>query len=179
MCLSRQVQWVAGPSMWNLPPAQLEEHSCIAHGDPYCEYRLRWFDGWRILPMILGLALGVVIGGIVQTMRGGVSAWLALPALGAALGHVFELRRMHALNLKLGKEMTHVLRELGQAEAETRSEIASSSSRWPSARRRSSESSTVSTASSSRASPRFAAFRTTFGIRSSSSEATRSFCAIG
>lgn len=123
MCLSRQVQWVAGPSMWGLPPARLEEHGCIAHGAEYCEYRLRWFDGWRILPMLIGLALGIVIGGVVQTLQGGVSAWFALPVLGAALGHVFELRRMHRLNLKLGNEMNTVLRELGQAEAETRSEI--------------------------------------------------------
>lgn len=124
MCLSRQAQWTVGPTMWGLPAARLEEHGCIAHGDPYCEYRLRWFDGWRILPSVLGFGAGICAAFALRNVGVGVPIGFALPVVGAALGHVFELRRMHALNMKLGKEMNTVIRELGQAEAETRSELA-------------------------------------------------------
>lgn len=124
MCLSRQAQWTVGPSIWGLPSARLEEHGCIAHGDPYCEYRLRWFDGWRILPAILGLGVGACGAFALQHMNVGVSAWVSLPIMGAVLGHAFELRRMHSNNMKLGKEMTSALRELANAEFETRSELA-------------------------------------------------------
>lgn len=30
------------PTIWNLPPAILEETKCYFHGDDYCEYHLRW-----------------------------------------------------------------------------------------------------------------------------------------
>ena len=124
MCVSRQVGWVNGPTMWGLPPAELVETACIAHGDPHCEYALRWFDRWRILPIVLGLAFGGVAALILNLVAtSSVPAWIVLPLLGAASAHIFELRRMHATDVKLGTALNAVVRELGQAEAETRSEI--------------------------------------------------------
>jgi signal transduction histidine kinase len=123
MCLSRRVHWVLGPTMWKLPPAQLDEHACIAKGDAYCEYRVRWFESWRFFPILLGLVVGTLAAWTAQRIGPGIAPWVGFPMLGAALGHVLELRRMHGVNLKLGQELNDVLRDLGQVEAETRSEI--------------------------------------------------------
>ena len=123
MCVSRQVHWVLGPTMWQLPPAQLEERACLARGDDYCEYDLRWFESWRFFPVVAGLAIGIAMAWAAQHIGSAWAFWVAFPLLGAAVGHVLELRRMHGVNLKLGQELNTVLRELGQAEAETRSEI--------------------------------------------------------
>jgi len=124
MCLSRQAQWAAGPTMWGLPAAQLTEHACVAEGDAYCEYHLTWFERSRRLPILAGLAVGVAIA---VAIRGGSSVgWIstvALPVLGALLGYVLELRRSGNINLRLGQDVNHVLRALGESEAETRSEI--------------------------------------------------------
>lgn len=123
MCLSRQVHWKLGPTMWKLPPAQLHERACIARGDDCCEYDLRWFESWRILPILAGLAIGVGAAWLVQLIGSAWVFWVAFPMLGGAVGHMLELRRMHGVNIKLGQELNDVLRDLGNAEAETRSEI--------------------------------------------------------
>ncbi len=123
MCLSRQVHWVLGPTMWKLPPAQLEERSCIANGDDCCEYDLRWFESWRFFPILVGLVGGAIAAFAAQLISPAVALWISFPMLGAAIGHVLELRRMHGVNLKLGQELNKVLHELGQNEAETRSEV--------------------------------------------------------
>jgi len=123
MCLSRHAAWVFGPTMWNMPRARLEEHGCVAHGDPYCEYRLRWFDRSRRYPILLGL----VAGGLgAFAFAQAHAAWLApltLPMLGGLLGYVIELRRASRANVKFAEEVNQVLRQLGQDEAEARSEI--------------------------------------------------------
>jgi signal transduction histidine kinase len=122
-CLCRQVHWTVGPTMWGLPPTQLTEHACMAKGDEYCEYHLRWFERSRILPVILGIAAGVVAGVIVTTVK---APWLGsalLPLLGGALGYILELRRIGTLNVSFANDLHGVLRDLGQSEAETRTEI--------------------------------------------------------
>jgi len=123
MCLSRQIQWVKGPEMWGLPPAQLEEHTCIATGDDHCEYHLRWFESWRVLPVVVGFAVGLAFAFAARYLDGTVLAWISMPLLGAAIGHVLELRRMHRANIGMSEELNTVLRDLGQVEAEARSEI--------------------------------------------------------
>jgi signal transduction histidine kinase len=124
MCLSRQAQWAAGPTMWGLPAAQLTEHGCVANGDEFCEYHLTWFERSRRLPILIGLVIGI---GAALLARGSASANMilvvALPLLGAVTGYVLELRRTAVINLKLGQDMNRVLRDLGETEAETRSEI--------------------------------------------------------
>jgi signal transduction histidine kinase len=124
MCLSRQAQWAAGPTMWGLPAASLTEHACVAAGDPYCEYHLTWFERSRRLPILGGLVLGAIAAFVLRA--GGHSAWastVAVPFLGALVGYVFELRRIGRINLRLGQDVSRVLRDLGETEAETRSEI--------------------------------------------------------
>src|SRR4029078_4099659 len=52
--------------------------------------------------------------------------WLAaasLPFLGAAVAYVLELRRTGKGNLSFAQDLNNVLRDLGESEPETRSEI--------------------------------------------------------
>jgi signal transduction histidine kinase len=123
MCLSRQASWVYGPTMWDMPPAQLTEKACIANGDPYCEYHLKWFARRRLLPIVAGVALGGLAAFAVSQSGTHVPAEIAFPVLGAAIAYILELRRAQGTNLKLAGDMNQVLRDLGQAEAEARSEL--------------------------------------------------------
>ena len=123
MCLSRQIQWELGPTLWDLPRAQLEEHACIANGDEYCEYSLRWFARWRALYLLAGFLIGLTAAAVVVLLHAEVYSSAALPFLGLAVAHMIELRRMHRLNLQLGQDVNAVLRRLGAEEAEARAEI--------------------------------------------------------
>jgi signal transduction histidine kinase len=127
MCLSRQVAWVLGPTLWGHPPADLTEHACIAKGDPFCEYHMRWFARRRVAPLLIGALVGGLLAlAVISSGLGLGSTWLpavVLPALGLAVGYIVELRRTDAKNIGYAEELNRVLRELGQAEAETRAEI--------------------------------------------------------
>ncbi|MDB4945987.1 MAG: sensor histidine kinase [Labilithrix sp.] len=123
MCLSRQAAWAYGPTMWGMPPAELTEQACIAHGDAFCEYSLRWFDRRRLFPILGGVGLGAALSVGLAAIHTPVSGGVVLPILGAALGYIYELRRAQRANLGVGQEMNQALRDLGAAEAEARSEV--------------------------------------------------------
>lgn len=124
MCLSRQASWIHGPTMWGMPPAQLTETACIGNGDDHCEYDLKWFARRRLLPIVLGILLGAAASFALHAfMQAAALPSLSLPLLGAALGYIYELRRAQGVNLELAASMNSVLRELGTAEAEARSEL--------------------------------------------------------
>ena len=123
MCLSRQAAWAYGPTMWGMPKAEFTETACIANGDPYCEYGLRWFDRRRLLPIFGGVGVGAALSIGLTAAHLPVASGLVLPLLGAALGYIYELRRAQKANLDVSQEMNKVLRDLGQAETEARSEV--------------------------------------------------------
>src|SRR5690606_6479304 len=123
LCLSRQVPWSLGPTMWGNPPAQLRETACLAHGDEYCEYQLRWFDSSRLLPVGLGLLAGIALAALAAMLGWHGLALGAFPVAGIAVGYALELRRASRINVAYAQELNTVLRDLGQAEAETRAEI--------------------------------------------------------
>lgn len=122
MCLSRQAAWINGPTMWGLPQARLTETACIARGDGCCEYHLKWFEGGRFQPVLIGFAAGLASALVVGAFKQGLVA-LALPLLGAAIAQVLELRRTSASNLKFANDLNEVLRSVGKDEVEARSEI--------------------------------------------------------
>lgn len=127
LCLTRHASWTKSPLMWNMPPAQLEETACIAHGDPYCEYHLRWYDRSRAAPIVGGAAAGAVAAGLLFAFHatlGAVATSFILPLLGAALGYIYELRRTQHVNFALAQEIQQVLGDVARDEAEARSEIA-------------------------------------------------------
>lgn len=124
MCLSRQASFVYGPTMWGMPLAQLTEKGCIANGDPYCEYHLRWYDRARLLPVAGGFALGALAAVLATTTNTPWVAAVSLPLLGAATARLLELRRTSANNLRFAQDVNEVLRTVGQDEVDARSEIA-------------------------------------------------------
>lgn len=131
MCLSRHAAWAYGPMMWGMPAAEFTEKACIAKGDDYCEYHLKWFERRRLMPILAGLALGAVAAAVLDVGHGVLHPLLqrlltpsaTFPMLGASLGYIYELRRAQKTNLQMSSELNAVLRELGQNEAEARSEI--------------------------------------------------------
>jgi signal transduction histidine kinase len=89
ICLLRKAQIAAGPTLWKLPAARVEETECQARGGEACRYRVRWVER----PSIRGVLLGLVTGGAIALAQvHGV--WAALVALlaGGALGRIVDLR---------------------------------------------------------------------------------------
>ena len=123
VCLVRQAQIGALPTLWNLPPAIINENACISRGDPYCGYELRWYDRKRWLPTALGLVAGFgTYAGLALLGHHEVSA-AAIPLLGGALGYIFEMNRTGAANLAVREEVNEALRQLAREETEARHEI--------------------------------------------------------
>ncbi len=127
MCLGRQAQCKFMPTLWNLPAAHLQEHSCIARGDSCCEYEIRVFQPRGLLKPVIGGALGVTLAwlgvhlGLAAIPAG--SLWFILPAMGFLVGHLLELRRTNRVNLDVAEEMNEELRRLLRENAEAQREI--------------------------------------------------------
>lgn len=124
MCLSRQAQGRALPTLWGLPPAQFTEHACIARGDPACEYDVRLYAQRRWFPALIGGAAGVGLALLAEQLGiGSAPIWLLLGVVGLALGHVLELQRTNRLNLEVATSIHEGLRELALEDAQARREI--------------------------------------------------------
>ncbi len=123
LCLSRQVAWSTSPTLRGLPRAEVVERACIANGDPCCEYHLRWFDERAFAPVLLGLGGGALVAAAAFWMDPSYIATVALPLLGASLGYLREQRRVGQVNVAHAHRLGVAMRSLGEAEAETRSEI--------------------------------------------------------
>lgn len=123
-CLVRQAQTCDLPTIWGLPPAQLHETACVAHGDPACEYHLRWFDSRRWFPPVFGLVVGLAAAFVVHRLQLSAAApWVALPIIGALVGFILELQRTNRANLAFGAEQHDALVRLAEEEAEARREL--------------------------------------------------------
>lgn len=123
-CLLSQAQTAELPALWGLPRAHLVEEACGGLGDDSCVWRLRWFDARQWLPGALGLACGVAAAiGLHVAGLGAPAAWLAVPALGSALGTLYESRRTGHANQEVGRESEDALRVLLEEEADARREL--------------------------------------------------------
>ncbi|MFO8073658.1 MAG: HAMP domain-containing sensor histidine kinase [Polyangia bacterium] len=127
MCISRQAQSAALPTLWGLPPAHLEERCCICNGDDRCEYVLKIYEARRWLPQLAGAALGAL--GALAAVAAGAQAvpvgvlWAALPSIGLLVGHLYELRRTNKVNFEMGEEIGDELRRLLREHVGARREI--------------------------------------------------------
>ncbi len=123
-CLVRQAQSAHLPTFWNLPPAIVEEISCVARGDDACEYHLRYFDRRRWLPTVLGAFGGAFVAAAsVKFGFAEVASMAALPLLGGAVGFAIEQQRTGRANLAVGEKQNAALRAIAEEEAETRREL--------------------------------------------------------
>jgi signal transduction histidine kinase len=121
-CLARQAQFLVIPCVWKLPPATLEEHSCIAHGDAACEYHFRWYSvpSWLLsVALFVASALAIVC---FAPWRQNPLVW-GIPLLLATLARLYEVQRSAAADRETREETTEALRKLVVEEAEARSEI--------------------------------------------------------
>ena len=123
MCLSRSVAWSQSPLLRGCPEAEVIEEQCIANGDPCCEYHMRWIDHQALTSILVGLGVGVVAAACAHFVEPSIVSAIALPLLGAGAGHLREQRRLVRANIEHAKRAGEALRAVGEAEAETRSEI--------------------------------------------------------
>ncbi|MBW2524404.1 MAG: HAMP domain-containing histidine kinase [Deltaproteobacteria bacterium] len=125
VCLTRRATMVMGPTLWNLPRAQVTEHRCISNGDDACEYDIRFFESRRGVPALLGLLVGgalaaALFGAGLLTPIGAV----AVAVLGAAVGWLIELRRVVRANAHTARRMNDEFLTIALEEARTRQELA-------------------------------------------------------
>ncbi len=124
MCLSRQAQTGALATMWGLPHAHLTENACTSRGDDFCEYDLRLYAHRRWVPSFLGTALGGTGAGMLALVgMAALPAWLVLPLVGAAVGHIYELHRTNRANFAIGEEINDNLRQMVHENVGSRREI--------------------------------------------------------
>ncbi len=100
------------PTIWNLPPAILEESQCFFKGAPYCEYRIKWIKKFSLKETLLNFLV----------------PWRALKYTIEELEKDKELLRrkfeeVHRLNIQLQDKIDELLKlqeELRKSEAKFR-----------------------------------------------------------
>ncbi len=87
LCRNRQGMLAGLPGLWGLPPAKVQEKSCMCNGDPKCEYEVTWqrlpFIRYRRL-LLLGSALIALmfVGVSLTTEWFGPPSWIVVAATG-------------------------------------------------------------------------------------------------
>ena len=118
VCLSRQGQIAALPTLWKLPRAQISEGACIGNGDPWCVYRISWAQRLHRWPLLLGALLG---GAIAFGLSGAITpqaAWVLLPLVGGLLGDLVGRHRAHAGHLQVALQASEALHQIAVKEIE-------------------------------------------------------------
>lgn len=104
MCLSRQAQYRAVPTVWwGLPEATLEEGTCIARGDDACTYRLAWAQPLAVRYPAGGVLAGAVAAAALANVAHTPLVWL-LALVGGAAGAAYAFRRMVEDGLQFQRE---------------------------------------------------------------------------
>jgi signal transduction histidine kinase len=123
-CLMRQAQSAALPTFWGLPPAYIKEDECVGRGDPTCELHYHWYATRRWLPTIVGSLAAALVGWALARLGFTVVPTpVMLGVLGAALGHLFEVRRTERVNERTREEVLGALRDLAHDESDARREL--------------------------------------------------------
>ena len=124
MCLSRQAQNQRMPMQWwGVPTPKLEEHTCIAWGDPNCTYDLRWREPIRWSRAALGSMAGASIGGAALLL--GAAPWIIAPLAIVGLGAAWllESRRIVDENQNAAQDTSAALLELAESQQEATAEL--------------------------------------------------------
>jgi signal transduction histidine kinase len=111
VCRLRKEQLAAGPTLWSLPAATIEELECQTRGDDRCVYRLHWAERAGLRGTLLGVAAGLALA----------LPWLHWPtallvvAIGALGGRVFDNRRQQRELTRFTEEQNRALTDAAQA----------------------------------------------------------------
>ncbi|MEW6439576.1 MAG: ATP-binding protein [bacterium] len=114
-CLFRQGNFIAAPSMCNLPPARLVELSCNVEGAETCTYELSWQEKTSSLPTLLGVACGGLAALLLTRLfhiRHEPVLWLVgglFPLTGFLGGRALALLRALRLNRRVNEEQHEAL----------------------------------------------------------------------
>jgi signal transduction histidine kinase len=123
MCLSRQAQIRALPTLWHLPQAHLDETSCVARGDERCCYDVRVYEARRWAPLAVGTVAAAALGAVLELGLGApVQTWWFAVA-GVCLGHAYELRRIALANRKTQEEINLAYLQMAREEASARRDL--------------------------------------------------------
>jgi signal transduction histidine kinase len=121
MCLSRQAQIMAVPTLWKLARAQVVEESCIARGDESCAYMVRVQENRRWLPTVVGGVVGGA-GAAALSALGAihVSTLWATPLLGVLGGAIFMLNRHANANRAIADDINDAYLEAAREDVHAR-----------------------------------------------------------
>ena len=134
MCLSRQAQIIALPTLWGLAKANIVEESCIARGDATCGYSVRVQENRRWLPVAVGgLAGGVGAAALSAVGALHVSTTWATPVLGVLTGVVIMLHRHARANRAIAEDINEAYLEAAREDVVARKalfELAMRTQHW-------------------------------------------------
>ncbi len=121
MCLSRQAQIIALPTLWGLSPADLVEESCMARGDAVCGYAVRVQENraW------LATAVGGLVGGMGAVAFSGlgvghIGTMWAGPVIGVLCGAVVMLHRHARANRAIADDINAAYLEAAREDVNAR-----------------------------------------------------------
>ncbi len=122
MSLSRDAQTKAIPTLWGLPQADVRVPWRDEAGN--CEYEVRWQVKPSWVPMLAGAMLAGLLAALGATTLGFFDTGLAISMMliGAALGHIIDLRRTARLNQSYSSSQTEALEELAAEAFEAKRE---------------------------------------------------------
>jgi signal transduction histidine kinase len=114
ICHLRKAQIAAGPTLWSLPAARVEEGSCQARGDESCRYHVSWVERAPWKATLLGAATGALA---CLAVTEGAFAAIASIVAGGALGRLWDVRASLGEMQQFIEAPTAALREaIDQAE---------------------------------------------------------------
>lgn len=106
ICELRRAQLAAGPTLWRLPSATVEERECQARGGERCLYELRWVEptGWR--RTLIGAVVGAVVGFVFLPTAGAVATMAAFALSGRLWDNQRQQRELKAFNDEQRRALT-------------------------------------------------------------------------
>jgi signal transduction histidine kinase len=117
ICRLRKEQLAAGPTLWSLPAATIEELECQTRGDERCLYRLHWAERAGLRGMLIGGlgSLGLALAAASWHWHGHWPTALLFGAIGTLAGRIFDDRRQQRELTRFTEEQNRALTDAAQA----------------------------------------------------------------
>jgi signal transduction histidine kinase len=88
ICHLRKAQIAAGPSLWGLPPARVDEGECQSRGGDRCVYSVKWVERASFRGTLIGLAAGAALS---LALPHALPVVLTALIAGGAAGRIWDL----------------------------------------------------------------------------------------